>query len=62
MLEVRTGLRDFLPGEVKLRQGGHVAGVSTLGNVIGRCLLPRSDVLSGVALVFVAVTFVLNGG
>jgi len=23
-LEVRTGLRDFLPGEVKLRQGGHV--------------------------------------
>ena len=24
-LEVGTGLRDFLPGEVKLRQGGHVA-------------------------------------
>jgi putative Mn2+ efflux pump MntP len=33
-----------------------------LGNIIGRLLPIRSDLLSGVALVFVAVTLVLNRG
>jgi putative Mn2+ efflux pump MntP len=46
---------------------GAISGLMTiaglkLGKVIGRYLPIRSDVLSGVALVFVAVTLALNRG
>jgi len=46
---------------------GAISGLMTLaglklGDAIGRYLPVRSDLLGGLALVFVAVTFVLDGG